>query len=40
MLGYEHIFTDFLLSLVQGKRRKVTGSALWIVMTVNDTTLE
>lgn len=25
MLGYEHIFTKFLLSLVQGKHQKITG---------------
>lgn len=28
MPGYEHIFTDFLLSLVQGKHRKITGAGI------------
>ena len=36
MPGYEHIFTDFLLSLVQGKHRKITGAGICTTVDSND----
>lgn len=35
MPGYEHIFTDFLLSLVQGKHRKITGAGICSVDSID-----